>query len=423
MNSTPRGNRLHIALFGRVNCGKSSLLNLLTGQQTALVSEVAGTTTDPVEKAAELPSIGPVQLIDTPGLDDHSTLAALRRSRTDRAFERASVGILVLEPGRWSEAEDLVVERCRVAKIPLVAVVNKCDLATPEDEFLARVKARVPRVVTLSCQEPERRDAYVRELRQAVSAVIPADESQRSLLGDLVTPGGIVVLVTPIDLEAPKGRLILPQAQTIREALDIDAVTVVVKERELSHALKLLKRRPDLVVCDSQVILKVVADLPREVACTTFSILFARARGDLIEASRGAARLRDLRAGDRILIAEACTHHALEDDIGRVRIPRWLRQYVGADLSIDHVSGCTFPPELAGYDAVIHCGACMLTRREMLHRVAEAKGAGVAITNYGMAIAFLQGVIERALAPFPGALRAYSGELRSRERAATAVGA
>jgi [FeFe] hydrogenase H-cluster maturation GTPase HydF len=415
MNETPRGNRLHLVLFGRVNAGKSTLLNLITGQETSIVSPVPGTTTDPVEKAVELQRVGPVQLIDTPGLGDASSLSALRRGRTARAFDRADIALLVIEAGRWGDAEEFVVDRCRASKIPLLAVVTKCDLAEPTDEFLRTVRGFVVRVMTVSAVDRGQRDAFLRDLENSIALMLPREAAAEPLLSDLVPAGGVVVLVTPIDAQAPRGRLILPQAQAIRDCLDGSIVTVVVKETELARALRTLNRAPDLVVCDSQVVLQVMSVLPAAIRCTTFSILFARAKGGLVEAARGAARLRRLVSGDRVLIAEACTHHALDVDIGRVKIPRWLHAFTGAELSIDVAAGTSFPDSVAGYAAVIHCGGCMLTRTEMCRRIETAESSGVTITNYGVAIAMLQNVIERALAPFPAALRAYEKELRESE--------
>jgi [FeFe] hydrogenase H-cluster maturation GTPase HydF len=273
---------------------------------------------------------------------------------------------------------------------------------------VSEVKRKSGKFISVSTVDLEKRDLYLDNLKRALIEIVP-DDALRSLtlIGDLLPPGGMAVLVVPIDLQAPKGRLILPQVQTIRDALDNDACALVVKERELTSVLNRIGSKPDLVVCDSQAVLKVTADVPVDVPCTTFSILFARQKGDLAVAAEGGAVIETLQPGDRVLIAEACSHHALQDDIGRIKIPRWLRQFVGGELQIDVSSGRDYPAHLSDYKLVIHCGACMLTRREMLNRIALAREAGVAVTNYGIAISVLQGVIKRTLAPFPYALMAY----------------
>jgi [FeFe] hydrogenase H-cluster maturation GTPase HydF len=422
MDTTPKGNRLHIAIFGRTNVGKSSLLNYLLGQDLAITSPVAGTTTDVVEKAAELLPVGPVLFLDTAGLDDTSDLAALRIRKTEGVFKRADVILLVIEPGQWSRYEEEVLEEAMQRDIPLIAVVNKIDLATPTPAFLSELSARVSRVVTLSTTREEGREMALSLLKRYLIEVAPDDfMAVPTLLGDLLPPGGLALLVVPIDLQAPKGRLILPQVQAIRDALDNDAATLVVKEREIAAMLASLKHLPDLAVCDSQAILKVAADVPEQVPCTTFSILFARQKGNLAAAAEGAATIETLHPGDRVLIAEACSHHALQDDIGRVKIPRWLRQYVGGELAVDVSAGRDYPENLDSYRLVIHCGGCMLNRREMLNRIQTAREAGVPITNYGLAISYTQGVIRRVLAPFPSALLAFERkreELAARRRKA-----
>jgi [FeFe] hydrogenase H-cluster maturation GTPase HydF len=415
METTPKGNRLHIAIFGRTNVGKSSLLNYLIGQDIAITSPVAGTTTDVVEKAAELLPLGPVLFLDTAGLDDASELAAARLQKTKRIFDRADCILLVTEADVWTGYEDTVLTEAQNRKIPVLAVVNKTDVAAPSPVFLERLAAltgpdgKAPgRVVALSSVDPAGREAALEAVKRHLIEMAPEDFIETpSLVGDLLPPGGLAVLVVPIDLQAPKGRLILPQVQTIRDALDNDAAVLIVKERELASTLALLNRRPDVAICDSQAILKVSADVPPEVPCTTFSILFARQKGDLATAAAGAAVIETLRPGDRVLVAEACSHHPLQDDIGRVKIPRWLRQYVGAELSVDVSAGRDYPDNLADYRLVIHCGGCMLTRREMLARLHKARAVGVPVTNYGLAISFTQGVIRRVLSPFPSALMAF----------------
>ncbi len=413
MNKTPRGNRLHIALFGRTNVGKSSFLNMIIGQDIAITSPVAGTTTDVVEKAMELLPIGPVVFLDTAGLDDMSMLAELRLKKTYRVFDRTDIALLILEPDVWTEYEEEILKEAQKRKIPLIGIINKIDLKEPTPNFIKQVKSRIGRVILVSALDESHRDDYINALKAHLLEVCPADFLQPPpLIGDLLPPGGLAVLVVPIDLEAPKGRLILPQVQTIRDALDNDAAALVVKERELAHILSILKTPPNVVVCDSQVVLKMCADTPKEIPATTFSILFSRYKGDLVEQARGAAHIEALKPGDKVLIAEACTHHPIEDDIGRVKIPRWLRQYVGGDLQIDVYAGKDYPENLKEYKLVIHCGACVLNRREMLTRIQKAKEAGVPITNYGICISFLQGVLKRTLSPFPAALLAFEKELK-----------
>ncbi len=408
MDKTPKSLRLQIGIFGRTNVGKSSFLNMIAGQDVAITSPVPGTTTDVVEKTMELLPIGPVVFLDTGGLDDRSVLAEQRIQRTRRVFDRADVIVLVTEAGAWTDLEESICEEARSLKTPLMIVVNKKDLQVPEAGFLDKIRAYSDRVLVCSSVDSATREDAVNALKAHLLAVCPDDFLRTpALIGDLLPAGGLAVLIVPIDLEAPKGRLILPQVQTIRDILDSDAAVAVVKEREYAPFLARLKTPPDIVVCDSQVVLKMVADTPPAIPCTTFSILFSRLKGDLIEMARGAAAIDSLRPGDRVLIAEACSHHAVEDDIGRVKIPRWLRQYTGAELDIQSCAGRDYPEDLEKYKLIIHCGSCMLTRRETLYRIQQAKQKGVPITNYGVAISFVQGVIERTLAPFPAALDAY----------------
>jgi len=394
--------------------GKSSLMNFLVGQDIAITSPVAGTTTDIVEKAVELLPLGPVLLLDTAGIDDVSILSSLRMKKTQKVYDRADVILLVTEPEIWTDYEEAVLSEAGKRNIPTLIVINKIDLQSPSDGFMRKIKERAERVIPLSSVDWKGRDQSVELLKRHIIEVAPDDFIQTPLLiGDLLPPGGLAVLVVPIDLQAPKGRLILPQVQTIRDALDCDAAVLIVKERELFPALATMKRLPDIVVCDSQAILKVSADVPNRVPCTTFSILFARQKGDLVSAAAGVTRIEELIPGDRILIAEACSHHPLQDDIGRVKIPRWLRQYVGVEIQADVSAGRDYPDNLNDYKLIIHCGACMLTRREMLNRIQRAKEAGVPITNYGIAISFLQGVIGKTLSPFPSALYAYEKKMET----------
>ena len=416
MDNTPKGNRLHIALLGRTNVGKSSLLNLMLGQDIAITSPVAGTTTDIVEKAMELLPLGPVLFLDTAGLDDISELSGARLKKTAKVFDRTDVIILVTEPDTWTNYEESVLKKSKTRKIPMLVVINKIDLHKPSSDHLKFLQSKSERILTVSCNDETKRQNYLEALKLQLLEVAPADfVGTPSLIGDLLPPGSLAVLVVPIDLQAPKGRLILPQVQTIRDALDNDAMTLVVKERELVAALVNLKNPPVIVVTDSQAILKVTADVPKNIPVTTFSILFARQKSDLSVMARGAAFIDRLQPGDRVLIAEACSHHALEDDIGRIKIPRWLRQYVGGDLQIDISSGRDYPDDFKKYKLILHCGGCMINRREMLNRLRKAQDAGVPVTNYGVAISFLQGVISRSLAPFPSALLAFENEIKDKK--------
>ncbi len=404
MNAAPKGLRLHIGLFGRRNAGKSSLLNTLVRQEVSIVSEVAGTTTDPVEKPMELLPLGPVLFIDTAGIDDAGALGEKRVQKTRQVFDRTDLGILVVDAGRWDDFEEGILRELRERNVPIVVALNKADIAKPQAALLERLRAEeVPFVETVAPA-----GGGVPELREAIIQAAPEEFLHTPpLVADLVPPGELAVLVVPIDTEAPKGRLIVPQVQAIRDLLDGDAYCLVVKERELRNALSRLSRPPALVVTDSQAFLKVAADTPPEVKMTSFSILFARQKGDLRQFVEGALAIERLRPGDRVLVAEACTHHPIGDDIGRVKIPRWLRQYVGGELRIDTTQGHDFPADLGQYRLVVHCGACMWNRREMLTRLAQCRRAGVPICNYGLTIAYTLGIFERALAPFPDALEAY----------------
>lgn len=404
MQPAPKSFRLHIGLFGRRNAGKSSLLNAMTRQEVSIVSDVAGTTTDPVEKPMELLPLGPVLWIDTAGIDDEGALGAKRVEKTRQVFDRTDVGILVVDAGQWGPFEEGIFTELRDRNIPVIVVFNKCDLAPPLAASQERLKQlEIPLVETVASK-----GIGVLDLREALIRVAPEDFLRTpAIVADLVPPGEMAVLVVPIDKEAPKGRLIVPQVQSIRDLLDGDAYCMVVKERELRDALARLMRPPALVVTDSQAFLKVSADTPPEVKMTSFSILFARQKGDLGQFVEGALAIEQLRPGDRVLIAESCSHHPISDDIGRVKIPRWLTQYVGGALRIDTVQGHDFPVNLSEYRLVVHCGACMWNRREMLTRMAQCRRAGVPICNYGMTIAYTLGIFDRALEPFPDALETY----------------
>jgi [FeFe] hydrogenase H-cluster maturation GTPase HydF len=398
MLKTQKALRLHIAIFGRRNVGKSSLLNALTDQPVSIVSNHPGTTTDPVDKAMELLPLGPVLFIDTAGIDDVGALGELRVERTYNVFNRADMVLLVVEGDTWGEYEERIKNETLRIKTPLIVVINKTDLFSPYQDLLDRLTSEnVPYTLTSAT---EKRGINV--LKDKLLKYAPEDWfTPPALVGDLLPSGDLAVFVVPIDLEAPKGRLILPQVEAIRDILDNDAYVMVVKERELMDALGRLNRKPGIVVADSQCILKVIGDTPPDVRVTTFSILFARYKGDLVELVRGAGAIERLRPGDKVLISEACTHHPVGDDIGRIKIPRWLRQYVGGKVICDVKSGKAYPDNIDEYKLIIHCGGCMLNKKEMLSRIQQARHKRVSITNYGVAICFLQGVLHRALEPFP----------------------
>jgi [FeFe] hydrogenase H-cluster maturation GTPase HydF len=359
-----------------------------------------------VEKTMELLPLGPVVFLDTAGLDDKSILAPSRLKKTRKILDRADVILLLVEPDIWTEYEVYVTEEAKGRETPLIIIVNKVDLGAPSKSFIEKIKESTERFFLCSSIDYKNRDGYVNSLKKYLVEIVPQDFlTPPPLIGDLLPPGGLAILIVPLDMEAPKGRIILPQVQTIRDALDNNAAALVVKEGEYRRILDNLKNPPDIVVCDSQVVSKMVADTPGGVKCTTFSILFSRYKGDLVEMTRGVTAVDELVPGDKILIAEACSHHAIEDDIGRVKIPRWIREYIGGDLQIDVLAGRDYPDNLSEYKLVIHCGACMLGRREMLFRIHQAIQEGVAITNYGVCISFLQGVLERVLSPFPAALK------------------
>ena len=402
--SAPKGLRLHIGLFGRRNAGKSSLLNAITRQQVAIVSDVAGTTTDPVEKPMELLPLGPVLFIDTAGVDDAGALGEMRIARTRAVFDRTDLGVVVTAGGEWSTFEAELVRELTSRQIPVIVVMNKSDLGRPSEALLAELNARKLTVVQTIASTGE----GIGALKQRLIENTPADFLEGSaIVSDLVGPGEMAVLVVPIDKEAPKGRLILPQVQTIRDLLDGDALCLVVKERELRQALAGLKSPPKLVVTDSQAFLKVAADVPPEVDLTSFSILFSRNKGDLLTQVEGAMAIDRLQPGDKVLMAEACSHHPIGEDIGRVKIPRWLTQYVGGQLDFTHVQGHDFPANLHEYKLVVQCGSCMLNRREVLSRIVRCREAKVPVTNYGLAISFSLGIFARALSPFPAALELF----------------
>jgi [FeFe] hydrogenase H-cluster maturation GTPase HydF len=407
-SSSPKGMRLHIGIFGRRNVGKSSLLNKLTRQQVSIVSEHAGTTTDPVEKPMEILPLGPVLFIDTAGIDDEGGLGNLRVEQTRRVFERTDLALIVTD-GVWGDYEETMRAALQDSETPIVVIFNKADITLPDEALLAEVQKKGLPVLCVSAETGQGID----EFRTSLTTYAPDSFfEQQSILGDLVGAGETAILVVPIDKEAPKGRLILPQVQSIRDLLDSDALTLIVKERELKRAFDMLKDKPKLVVTDSQAFLKVAADTPEDVPMTSFSILFSRFKGDLIAQTEGVRAIDTLKSGDKILIAEACSHRPLCEDIGRVKIPRWLRQFVGGTLEFDVVQGRDFPTDLSPYKLVIHCGACMWNRKAMMSRITRCQAAGVPITNYGLAIAHSLGILDRALAPFPAALEVYKKGVR-----------
>ena len=396
LNQTPKAVRPHIAFFGRRNAGKSSLINAVTGQETAIVSEVEGTTTDPVYKAMEILPLGPCVLIDTAGVDDTGDLGALRVAKTMEVLSKTDLALYIADASLPPEKADLeMLDTLKRRKIPCLLVLNKADRLDNPKECPKPWEGENPLVVSA------RTGQGVDTLKKAVAQALPSSEDRFKILGDLVGPGDIVVLVTPIDKAAPKGRLILPQQQVIRDVLESDAIGVITKEHELRRTLSLLREKPKMVVTDSQVFLKVAADTPEDILLTSFSILFARFKGDLEELVRGASTLSRLKDGDKILVAEACTHHQQSDDIGRVKIPRWLREMTGRELTFHHVSGSTYGQDVSQYALIVHCGACMLNRTEMVNRVETAKSFGIPIINYGVLIACVQGILDRVLEPFP----------------------
>lgn len=407
LNQTPSGDRLHIAIFGRRNAGKSSLINALTRQEAAIVSAVPGTTTDPVRKSMEIVPIGPCVIIDTAGIDDVGELGEKRIAKTMRVLDQTNLALLVLDPEQGMDGyEDDLLTHFRDRKTPTIAVANKID-AHP-DIAAAKAWARERKLPFAAVSALT--GAGVEDLKRVMIDVAPDDFLEPAIIGDLLNPGDAAILVIPVDKAAPKGRLILPQVMTLRDVIDHDAYGLVVKERELRAAIENLQRKPKIVVTDSQAVLKASADTPPDVWFTSFSILFARYKGDLEVLARGARALRHIKPGAKVLIAEGCTHHQVPDDIGTVQIPRWLRQYAGGDIEFDYVSGGDFATDLTKYDLIVHCGACMLNRQEMLARLRRADEAGIPIINYGVFLAFVHGVLERCLEPFPLARMAFEEE-------------
>ncbi|MCX6171007.1 MAG: [FeFe] hydrogenase H-cluster maturation GTPase HydF [Ignavibacteriales bacterium] len=402
MSKVTQSERTHIAFIGKRNVGKSSLVNKFIGQDLVIVSETPGTTTDPVKKAMELLPFGPVVLIDTAGIDDVGELGEKRISKTVKIISESDFALLVLDSqDKLSAQEKNLIEQIEKLELPFIAVINKSELGINFD-LIEELNTLNIQHHSVSCSTGD----GIFELKEKISKLLPFDD-ERTLIGDLIKQHDIVILVVPIDLGAPKGRLILPQVQTIREALDDDAIVIVTKDKELRAALNSLSHPPKLVVTDSQAIMRVNADVPDEIPLTTFSILMARYKGDLPEYVRGLKRIDELKNGDKVLIAEACSHHAQEDDIGKIKIPRWLRLHTKKDLTIDVVNGHDYPDNLSDYKLIVHCGGCMLTRKAMQVRIKQAKLVGVPIVNYGVAISYMHGAIPRALLPFSEAITAW----------------
>ena len=407
MNQTPASERVHIGFFGRRNAGKSSIINAVTGQDLAIVSDVMGTTTDPVYKTMELLPLGPVMVIDTPGIDDEGKLGALRVKKSYQVLNKTDIGVLVIDStvGKGPQEEALI-RRFREKGIPFVVVYNKCDLL-PEGPLSAAGNSPAEHSIYVSAA----RNIHIQELKELIASLKPEDTHRYPLIGDLMSPGDLIVLVVPIDKAAPKGRLILPQQQTIRDILDHGGLSLVVRDTELKDALANLRAggiTPRLVVTDSQVFARVSQDTPAHIPLTSFSILFARYKGDLGTAVQGAAALDQVQDGDKILIAEGCTHHRQCDDIGTHKIPGWIRQYTGKNPEFVFTSGTEFPDDVSGYRLVVHCGGCMLNEREMKYRTACCRDQGVPITNYGILIAQVTGILRRSLEPFPDILKQLS---------------
>jgi [FeFe] hydrogenase H-cluster maturation GTPase HydF len=390
MNSTPSAKRIHIGFFGRRNAGKSTLVNAVTGQELSVVSDIKGTTTDPVRKAMELLPLGSVVIIDTPGFDDEGALGELRVKRTLKVLSECDIAVLVAEAEvGLTPADNELLTLFKKRDLPFVVAYNKIDLRSDPLTTAAHE-------ICVSALH----GTHIHELKELIGHLVNADDGKLRLVGDLLKPAEIAVLVVPIDKAAPKGRLILPQQQTIRDILEADALCVVTKEYELRETLSSLAKKPAIVITDSQVFAKVSADTPPDIPLTSFSILFARQKGVLFDAVQGARSIDSLKDGDKILISEGCTHHRQCDDIGTVKIPRWLGEYTKRNLDFHFTSGGDFPENLAEYALIVHCGGCMLTDRVVKNRLNCVKDAGAKITNYGVLIAYMQGILERSIKVF-----------------------
>ena len=398
LNATPSSERVHIGIFGKRNAGKSSLINAITGQNLAIVSEAKGTTTDPVYKAMELLPLGPVMIIDTPGIDDEGVLGSLRIQKAYQVLNKTDIALVIIDAAVGPSAEDLrLIKRINAKKIPLLIVINKCE--TINEDKKTAYQALLPNRKLLFVSAEQQLNIF--ELKEAIAQTVPADENKAQIVADLLSPSDFVVLVVPIDSAAPKGRLILPQQQTIRDILEADAAAIVVKENELTNTLQNLGKRPKLVITDSQVFKKVAAETPADILLTSFSILFARYKGNLQTAVQGVTALENLEDGDKILVGEGCTHHRQCDDIGTVKLPRWIKEYTGKNPEFIFTSGTEFPLDLSPYKMIIHCGACMLNEREMHYRIKCAADQNIPFTNYGITIAYINGILKRTVEPFP----------------------
>ena len=406
MNDTPLANRVHIGFFGRRNAGKSSLVNAVTGQSLAVVSDVEGTTTDPVTKAMELLPLGPVVIIDTPGLDDEGELGMLRVKKSYQMLNKTDIAVVVIDSIIGVTDEDKkIIELINKKSIPLIVAYNKVDTydEVEQQELKSKLTASLAgQLVSNEIIVSASTGYNIGRLKEMIAENGKVEENKLRIIGDLINPSDFVVLVVPIDKAAPKGRLILPQQQTIRDILESDATAIVVKEYELRDTLMNLGKKPKVVITDSQVFAKVSADTPLDVYLTSFSILFARYKGNLEENVRGAKAIDELKDGDTVLISEGCTHHRQCDDIGTVKIPRWIRNYTHKNLNLEYTSGTEFPSDLSKYSLIIHCGGCMLNEREMKYRLDCAKDQNIPMTNYGIAIAYMQGILKRSLGIFPG---------------------
>lgn len=398
LNATPSSERVHIGIFGKRNAGKSSLINAITGQNLAIVSEAKGTTTDPVYKAMELLPLGPVMIIDTPGIDDEGVLGSLRIQKAYQVLNKTDIALVIIDAAVGPSAEDLrLIERINTKKIPLLIVINKCETINEDKKTAYQALLSNGKLLFVSAEQ----QLNIFELKEAIAQTVPADENKAQIVADLLLPSDFVVLVVPIDSAAPKGRLILPQQQTIRDILEADAAAIVVKENELTNTLQNLGKRPKLVITDSQVFKKVAAETPADILLTSFSILFARYKGNLQTAVQGVTALENLEDGDKILVGEGCTHHRQCDDIGTVKLPRWIKEYTGKNPEFIFTSGTEFPLNLSPYKMIIHCGACMLNEREMQYRIKCAADQNIPFTNYGITIAYINGILKRTVEPFP----------------------
>lgn len=400
LNSTPSSERIHIGIFGKRNAGKSSIINALTGQNLAIVSDVKGTTTDPVLKAMELLPLGPVVMIDTPGLDDDGDLGALRIQKAYQVLNKTDIAILVVDGTVGMTEEDYaILRRIKEKTIPSVVVLNKADIAVPGRFMDAASLGLAPEDYFMWVSASDKSNIY--ELKELIASLVPPDDSKLRIVSDLVKPSDFILLVVPIDKAAPKGRLILPQQQTIRDILEADAAAVVIKDNELSRTLSALGKRPAMIITDSQVFGKVSKETPDDIPLTSFSILFARYKGSLRAVVDGARTLDTLDDGDTVLIAEGCTHHRQCDDIGTVKLPSMVQDYTGKNINFEFTSGTEFPIDLSTYKLVIHCGGCTLNEREMKYRLKCTEDAHLPITNYGVAIAHMNGILERSIEIFP----------------------